>query len=240
MYQGIAAFSTLAPGTLVDMDLVIQPDASLLATRVEVNDLAAATTTIGPFFTPAANPGQFIIQLLQGLGCTTYPSSLRCADFLQYDTHTAFAVSGQFGNLQNLPFAASFNSSSLFPGQSVSAFSSGVPVSQTSAFVAVTTLTLMPQTLTGTITGISNSGGFSVYTVTLAPYDLVPTLQGYVGPIVHLNTPNTVTVYADASTQLLTSSPITTGSVVRFRGLLFDDNGALRMDCAQINDGVPE
>jgi hypothetical protein len=30
------------------------------------------------------------------------------------------------------------------------------------------------------------------------------------------------------------------GSVVRFNGLLFNDNGTLRMDVAQVNDGVPQ
>ena len=29
-------------------------------------------------------------------------------------------------------------------------------------------------------------------------------------------------------------------NVVRFYGLVFNDNGTLRMDCAEINDGVPE
>jgi len=28
------------------------------------------------------------------------------------------------------------------------------------------------------------------------------------------------------------------GSVLRFYGLVFNDNGTLRMDCAQVNDGV--
>jgi hypothetical protein len=30
------------------------------------------------------------------------------------------------------------------------------------------------------------------------------------------------------------------GDVLRFNGLVFNDNGTLRMDCAQVNDGVPE
>lgn len=27
---------------------------------------------------------------------------------------------------------------------------------------------------------------------------------------------------------------------LRFQGLLFDDNGTLRMDCGQVNDGVAQ
>jgi len=39
---------------------------------------------------------------------------------------------------------------------------------------------------------------------------------------------------------MLNSSAVAVGSVVRFYGLLFNDSGTLRMDCAQVNDGVTE
>src|SRR5580704_16904873 len=39
LYQGVAAFSTLVVGMPVDMDLAIQPDGSLMATRVSVPDV---------------------------------------------------------------------------------------------------------------------------------------------------------------------------------------------------------
>jgi hypothetical protein len=56
-----------------------------------------------------------------------------------------------------------------------------------------------------------------------------------------LNSPaNVIQAYVDSNTQLLNSAPIAMGSLLRFRGLIFDDNGTLRMDCGQINDGVPE
>jgi hypothetical protein len=47
-----------------------------------------------------------------------------------------------------------------------------------------------------------------------------------------------VIAYADSNTSKLTTNPIAVGSVVRVYGLVFNDNGTLRMDCAQINDGV--
>ncbi|HKV05776.1 MAG TPA: hypothetical protein VJO53_11815 [Candidatus Acidoferrales bacterium] len=39
---------------------------------------------------------------------------------------------------------------------------------------------------------------------------------------------------------MLNSGPIAIGSVLRFRGLIFNDNGTLRMDCAKILDGIAE
>lgn len=127
----------------------------------------------------------------------------------------------------------------MFPGQNYSVYSLGVPNQQ--SIEAATTILLSPQTLNGTVMGISNANGFTLYTAQLASYDLIPTLQTQAGdPYPALNDPNNLVVYADASTSMLNSAPINVGSVVRFRGVLFNDNGTLRMDCQQINDGVAE
>jgi len=39
---------------------------------------------------------------------------------------------------------------------------------------------------------------------------------------------------------MLNSNALTVGNTLRFYGLIFNDNGTLRMDCAQVNDGVSE
>jgi hypothetical protein len=52
------------------------------------------------------------------------------------------------------------------------------------------------------------------------------------------NNPSQVEVYIDNSTQMLNTQPLAAGSTLRFYGLAFNDNGTLRMDCAQVNDGV--
>jgi len=101
------------------------------------------------------------------------------------------------------------------------------------------TVTLLPQTVDGTIQSVSTSGAFTIYTVTLAPYDNFPEFA--VQPAVQttlLKNPNTVVVYVDASTERLNTTTLAAGSVARFNGLVFNDNGTLRMDCVQMNDGV--
>ena len=40
-------------------------------------------------------------------------------------------------------------------------------------------------------------------------------------------------VYVDSNTQMLNSGTIGIGSVMRFNGLVFNDNGTLRMDCTR-------
>jgi hypothetical protein len=128
----------------------------------------------------------------------------------------------------------------MFVGQNVSVFSPGNPNSQ--GVEGAATVTLVPQTSNGTVGAISSNGGFTVYSVVLAPYDLIPLAQqwGCNGCISPLTTPASVAVYVDEHTELLNSAAISVGSVVRFTGLLFDYNGTLQMDCGQILDGVPE
>ena len=236
VYQGVAGFTTLAVGTLVDTDLVIQPDGSLRAARVEVDDLTAPTTSIGPeLLGPDPQPNEFSTLAIETEGCTVTAVPF-CNIIFQYNPSTMFNISGEFTNLQSLPFAPTFSAATMFPGQNFSVFSAGT----FQAPQPVTTVTLLPQTLNGTVTAVSAANSFTVYTVALAPYDLIPTTQGFVNLVRHLNNPNIVMVYVDSDTQLLNSTPVATGSVLRFRGLLFDDNSTVRMDCNLIRDGVPE
>jgi hypothetical protein len=237
-FQSVAAFSTLSTGVLVNLDAAIQPDGSFLATRVEVDDLGALATNTGPTeIGPDSQTGQFQTVTLQQQGCTLTGNPI-CGNLFQFLGTTTFAISGEFSNVQRLPFAAVFSGSSLFQGQSVSVYSSGALGTQFSEIV--TAVTLVPQTINGTVTAVSQENGFTVYTVALAAYDLFPVLQQYVGPYPHTNSPASVTVYVDANTQLLNHGLINPGSLVRFRGLVFDDNGTMRMDCGQIYDGVAE
>jgi hypothetical protein len=96
----------------------------------------------------------------------------------------------------------------------------------------------MPQTINGTVVDSSPSGNFTDYTVTLASTDLFPTLAVQFGQATLLNSPNKVEVYVDSNAQLLNTQTLGLGSTLRFYGLVFNDNGTLRMDCAQVNDGV--
>ena len=239
LFQGVAAFSTLAVGTLVNMDVSIQSDASLVATRVEVDDLAAPMVSIGPLLAATSVPTQFVNVPTLSEGCTLTGTPF-CGVIFNYDNNTVFGVSGQFSNVQNLPFPAAFTGPGLLLGQNVSFFSPGQLMGQ--GFELVTTATLSPQIFNGTVTAVSSNNNFTVYSVTLASDSLIPTLQGQAGTTINrLNAPvNSMEVYVDSSAQLLNTSPIAAGSLLRFRGVVFDDNGTLRMDCNLIRDGVPE
>jgi hypothetical protein len=149
----------------------------------------------------------------------------------------AFQISGQLTNLQNLPFVPSFNSSTMVAGQNVY-LSSPLMTDGSNPYTELEAITLMPQVINGTITASAPSGSFTDYSVSLAPYNLFPNLAVQPGQTTQLTNPSDVEVYVDSNTQLLNKQALAVGSTLRFYGLVFNDNGTLRMDCAQVNDGV--
>jgi hypothetical protein len=236
-FQGIAAFSSLATNQLAYFDAAIQPDGSLLATRVEVDDPTSTGAIIGFFSDPQPRSG-FVTLNLQLDGCSISGTPF-CGVVYQFDNTTVFNISQQLSNVASLPFPASFGGTTLLLGQYLSVFTPGT---FTQNLENVSTITLELQTLNGTVTGVSNEAGFTVYTVTLAPYDLIPVLQNLTSdtPPPNLMNPLTVLVYADSNTRMLNSGAVAAGSLIRFRGLIFDDNATLRMDASEIYDGVTE
>jgi Domain of unknown function (DUF5666) len=239
VFQGVASFSALAAGMPVDMDVAIRADGSLVAKRVEVvdTDITSLSTFLGPLNVVVAAPrvinvgpveveGQFLTKVGNLLGAIGF-------DF----SPAVFRISGQLGNLRSLPFTPSFNATNMVAGQNVY-ITNHLLYFTGPNYDPADTITLMPQTIDGTVTAVSSSGGFTTYTVALAPYDLFPTLAVQAGQTTLLQNPGTVVVYADSTTQRLNAAPAIAGSVLRFNGLVFNDNGTLRMDCAEVLDGV--
>jgi len=127
----------------------------------------------------------------------------------------------------------------MVPGQNMSVFSGVLTAYSGGETNAATTITLLPQVIDGTILGISAStNGFTDYTIQLANYDLFPDLAVQAGQATLLTNPGLVEVYVDSNTQMLNTHTLAEGNTQRFYGLVFNDNGTLRMDCAQVDDGV--
>lgn len=236
-FQGITGSPQLAVGMPVDIDVAIQADGSLLATRVEVLDRDTTNLSFwagGPLLKVSNNAPEVL-----DFGRLQTPGPIQSGGGLWLDfTSSTFAVSGQLGNVANLPFQASFSSANMVAGQNTAVTFHETAFGQNGP--SPTTITLVPQILNGTIKAISAEGGFTTYTVQLAPYDLFPTFAVQSDQTTMLSNPDTVVVYADSNTQMLNTSPVAVGSVMRFYGLVFNNNGTLRMDCAELNDGVPE
>ena len=237
VFQGVSDFSGLASGMPVSLDAAIQPDGSLLANRVAVQDTntVSLTSSSGPLLQVASSQPTFLAfgTLEQGPLLAGGPG--------YYDFGgAAFAISGQLSNLQSLPFPASFTGVNIVPGQRILLTTHAPGFPNAPGYPPAATVTLLPQTLDGTVTAVSNDGGFATYTISLAPYDLFADLAVQAGQTSLLQNPSTVVVYVDSSVQMLNSMPLAVGNTLRFYGLVFNDNGILKMDCAQIVDGVTQ
>jgi len=240
VFQGVSGASALSPGMFLNLDGAIQPDGSLLATRIAVEDSSAINDSSGPLMVVDNEVplltlyGRTELGPLQTIG----GQSGIYWDVANFDfSNAAFNISGQFTNLQNLPFVPSFNASNMVAGQTVDITSADLSIVGPT-YTAANTITLVPQTINGTVVASQQSGSFTDYSVSLAPYDLFPTLAVQQGQTTLLTDPTQVEVYVDSNTQLLNSMALAPGSTLRFYGLVFNDNGTLRMDCGQVNDGV--
>jgi hypothetical protein len=235
-FQGVSGSSQLAAGMAVNMDLAIQMDGSLLATRVAVPDTNQANLSVANGIPMQFRSSSQIYAFEAQQSGEALPG---LDDEFGYANAT-FQISSQFTNLQSLPFNPTFSAANMVAGQNIffsthAQIVNGFPPLPT----PVTTMTLMPQTINGTVTAISSAGGFTTYTVTLASYDLFPVLAAQTGPATPLTNPGSVVVYADSSTHTLNGAPAV-GGLFRFYGLVFNDGGTLRMDCAQVAAGVAE
>lgn len=242
-FQGINGLSVLAPGMFVNVDGAIESDGSLLVSRIAVENPSAGNLVTGPILQVASAVPAVTIYGRTELGSLLTAPTGQGGIYLDtpnFDfSNAAFAISGQLTNLENLPFVPTFNAATMVAGQNVDITSLAFSVSGGTRTPAHT-VTLIPQTMDGIVQSSATAGGFTIYTVSLASYDLFPQLAIQPGQTTVLSDPNHVEVYVDNNTQKLNSHPLSSGSTVRFYGLVFNDNGTLKMDCAQISDGVAE
>jgi len=233
LYHGLSGFSALALGTFVDMDGAIQSDGSLLATRIAVEDPSAADVVRGPVMEVAPSVSALFMHAREQQG-KDFPGYVGGFGPFNFGSAT-FQISSQLTNLGSLPFVPSFNAANMVPGQEVYVSAASIP---SGGYPFATTMTLMPQTINASVTASTKVGNFTDYTVSLAPYDLFPMLAVQPGQTTVENNPSQVEVYVDSNTQLLNTQVLAPGTTLRFYGLVFNDSGTLRMDCAQVNDGV--
>jgi len=241
--QGISGASALSSGMFLDVDGVIQSDGSLLATRIEVENPSAVNMSTGPIMQVDALVPVLLLYGRTEMGpLLTDPVNGQTG---QYDeipyfdfSNTKFQISGQFTNLQTLPFVPSFDAASMASGQTVDVTSGPLTLGG-GTYDTANTITLIPQTINGTVVASQQIGSFMDYSISLASYDLFPTLAVQQGQTTQLTNPNQMEVYVDSNTEKVNTELLAPGETFRFYGLVFNDSGTLRMDCAQVSDGVP-
>jgi hypothetical protein len=227
VYQGIDGYTALSPGTFADVDLALQPDGTLLATRVEVSDLAARDLVTGLAFNIDPSTGVFNLVGEREQG-RDFSSGFRSGGMaLQFTGNTQFRIDGGFRAPEALPFSPVFDQASIVAGQNVAVTSPSIPLS--GPYPTVTTLTLLPQTVNGTVESVTSNNGFQVCQLSLAPYDPLSTSSS-----------RTLEVYVGSQSRLLNSTPLQPGQVLRFHGMVFSAQGSLEMVADQVKNGVAE
>jgi len=240
--QGIPSASSLAPGQLIDLDIALQPDTTYTASRVDVLDPTATDLNTGQLLELDPSYHNYVMtDAVQQQGADLSSQPVGMGYPYEFGSATTFQVSGQSVSLSNLPFQAEFDGSTLAPGQMVSIGSTSISV-QGGTWTQPTSITLVPQTIDGAVSAVATSGSYTVYTVQLAPYDLIAQMNSPSGaPVTYrLQNADQVFVYANSSTSKMNSSPPGVGGTFRFHGMLFNDGGVLRMAADQVSDGVPQ
>lgn len=240
-FQGVSGASALAVGQPVNLDILFGTDGSIEASRVQVLDSASANLSMvaGPVeFVADAQPS-LVIPGVQEQGYLYRDEFVNGGQNFSFGS-AKFQIAGYLTNLQQMPFTPAFTAANMVPGQNIVITSEATAMQGGPVYVPASTVTLMPQTVNGTITNIQASGQLTTYTVSLAQYDLFQNLANQPGQSNQIASPGRMTVYVSGGNLGLESQEIAIGQPFRFTGLVFNDNGALKMDCLQILAGVAE
>jgi hypothetical protein len=220
---GLTAFSGISAGMFVEVDLELQTDGTLLATRVELEQAPTApaiTMLVGPVTDVTGSPATQFTQLVRQQAGATTTSPVQ-ADTITINSSTKFLWPGRMLDLTKLglPFTPTFDASSIFKGQVVEVATSGVTNNAATALG----VRLVPQTIGGTIAAVPSSActTWCQYTINLPATNWVAVLTGK----------TSVTVWTPPMPMMqdITSSTLTAGNSVRFNGFLFNNNGTLTM-----------
>jgi hypothetical protein len=238
--QGVACLSSaLEVNALVEVDTITQngstalPAGSLLATRVEVDDtgvsprklLLGPVTSVTPGNGTAATSFDIVLRQLVG---GTSATAVETVD-VSVTGSTNFLLPTRFALFATgLPFTPSFTASTIFAGQHVGVVTTGV----TSGAATATSVLLESQTVSGTITAITHTGSYTVYTLTMPSDHWLAKLTGQ----------TTVKVYTnDLVVAPINATTPAVGGSMRFNGYLFNNGGTLSLvACVQADPpGTP-
>jgi hypothetical protein len=228
VFAGTSGTMAPAVGSYVDVDAALQMDGSMLATRVQAEgtqpyDLVGQ---IGEYHSQYP----YITNTAREQQGPNLPNEIGLSYVaLELETSSQFVTAWPNGTAPTgLPFTPTFDASSIATGQNIAAPLDALQATSTQ-YPVVNTMTLEPQTIDATVTAVASANGVTTYEVSLFPNDLMAILG---------TTPD-VTVYATAVTHTITTAQLTGGMVGRFRGLLFNDGGTLKMVASEVEDGVP-
>ena len=226
--QGFTSLASLTAGQLIDIDVAQQTTGTLLALRIHLASINPANQLVGPVTATTGKPAtSFTLAARQWLGSATASAAAGTSYTVNITGSTTFSTDAGTGSLPTLPFTPTFSAATLSAGQNVAVVTSAL----TGTTATASTITLVPQTVGGTVVSIATlPSGLTAYTITLPTSSALGNLTGA----------STVVVYSNSTTQFMNATAIAVGSTVRFNGLLFNDAGTLRLLSGACSDGEPQ
>jgi hypothetical protein len=234
VYEGVTGFSALTVGALVEADLTMLSDGTIVAVRVEqaVTPVANMMFLEGPVTAVTGSPAtSFTMAVRDKVGATATTTPIE-TDTVAITGTTKFLIPARFNLVAATapPFTQNFSAATLFPGQAVTVATTAVTNNAATALA----IEQHPQTVGGTITSMvaaaaNNTQAYTTYILTLDPNGWLAKLTGK----------STVTVYINGNpnVQAINYNTPVVGQTVRFHGFLYMVNGNLVMLAVVQADG---
>jgi hypothetical protein len=229
-FVGVSGMGSLGMGMMIEVDAIMQPDGSLMATRINsvMPEMSGGMMAEGLITAVSGNPPtQFSVIADNGAGSGMMGSFLGTALQANISSSTTFSFDADGVDLHNLPFTPVFNSTTMVKGQRVD-----------------------PETSSGMMNGGTMGGGptMNASAVTLGQQGLSGTVASYASgspASFMLNLPadcaftsitgaSNIMVFQQPDTQLSGPTSIGNGAGVQVRGLLFFDAGTYKMVATRI------
>jgi len=212
-FQGVTDFSGITSGEIVKVEASPQTDGTLLAVEVKVRMLHSIHLSLdleGPVTQVTGNPATSIQLVL--IDCSDEGAPLPGSGInVGINSNTTFVLNDDDVDLTGLPFTPQFDATTIIAGQNVEVDTSLV------SFTGVTanSIELESSTVTGTVSGVTTSGGIASFTLTVPPDSVFAMLTGQ----------TTLTVYQHSSTSLSGMTTVANGDIIHATGLVFLTKG---------------
>ncbi len=222
-FQGnVTAMNMVQTGMGVLVTAALQPDGTLLATRVRSKMNAGGIMGGGIITNVVGQPAtQLSIVMQNGAGASVMTSYLSQILTVNLTPDTEYEIDSDRVTLTGLPFTPVFNASNIYAGQSVlpTSASSGITVSgvsgTTAGTITASNVRQQEQGFRGTTDKDITPASSGSFVLTLMPGCAFTTLTGA----------KTILVYQQTTTNVEDSTAIPAGATLRVHGLLFNNGG---------------
>jgi hypothetical protein len=231
VFEG-TSMSSMGSGMLTVVDATLQPDGTLMATRVQ-SKMSSGGVMGGGMITAITGqpPTSFTMAMQNGAGNGMMSSMFAAGMTIDLNGSTTYKIDTDNMDMSGLPFTPVFDGSHMDLGQSVMPVSSGGMMSggmmgggSMAGTITASEVVLEPQGMSGTASAAITSGSTTNFQLTLPSDCAFKTMTGA----------TSVTVFQQTDTTVAGTSPIASGTRIHAFGLLFYDSGQWKMVASRI------